>query len=117
MKRFHVHVAVNDFIQSTAFYSRLFGQVPSVARADYAKWMLDDLSVNFAISSRGQVTGVNHFGIQADSVDELEALKGLAEAASDGDVLDQGQAACCIPNSDTLTDTSTSTSAKDTCCG
>jgi hypothetical protein len=100
MKRFHVHVAVNDLIQSTAFYSKLFGQTPSVARADYAKWMLDDPRVNFAISSRGQVAGVNHFGIQADSADELEVLKGLAEAASEGEVLDQGEAACCYAKSE-----------------
>ena len=73
MKRFHVHVAVSDLEQSIRFYSTLFGGEPSVRKADYAKWMLDDPRVNFAISLRGGTAGVNHLGLQVDTADELEA--------------------------------------------
>ena len=66
MKRFHVHVAVDDLAQSTRFYSALFGAAPAVEKADYVKWMLDDPRVNFAISARGQSPGVNHLGLQVD---------------------------------------------------
>jgi catechol 2,3-dioxygenase-like lactoylglutathione lyase family enzyme len=95
MRRFHVHVAVNDLDRSIGFYSKLFGQGPVVERQDYAKWMLEDPRLSFAISSRGHAAGVNHFGFQVDSADELASLKGWAEAASGGKVLDQGEAACC----------------------
>ena len=74
MKRFHVHVAVPDLAASIRFYSVLFGQEPSVLKSDYAKWMLDDPRVNFAISERGQPAGVNHLGLQTDSDAELDAL-------------------------------------------
>lgn len=100
MKRFHAHVAVRDLGQSVAFYSKLFGQTPSVERQDYAKWMLEDPRLNFAISSRGHAAGLNHFGFQADSAEELKSLKKLAEAASDGQVLDEGESACCYANSE-----------------
>lgn len=100
MKRFHVHVAVKDLAQSALFYSKLFGQAPAMEREDYAKWMLDDPRLNFAISSRGQAVGVNHFGFQADSAEELKGLKILAEAAADGEVVDQGAAACCYAKSE-----------------
>jgi catechol-2,3-dioxygenase len=100
MKRFHVHVAVRDLSQSIVFYSKLFGQMPSVERHDYAKWMLEDPRLNFAISSRGHAIGLNHFGFQADSTEELKSLKTLAEAASDGQALDQGETACCYAKSE-----------------
>jgi catechol 2,3-dioxygenase-like lactoylglutathione lyase family enzyme len=74
MKRFHVHVAVPDLSASIRFYSALFGQEPSVLKGDYAKWMLEDPRVNFAISQRAGRTGVNHLGLQTDSDEELEAL-------------------------------------------
>jgi predicted enzyme related to lactoylglutathione lyase len=67
MKRFHVHVSVNDLAQSIRFYSHLFGSAPSVEKADYAKWMLEDPRVNFAISRRGAAAGVDHLGLQVES--------------------------------------------------
>jgi catechol 2,3-dioxygenase-like lactoylglutathione lyase family enzyme len=100
MKRFHVHVAVNDLTASIAFYSRLFGQAPSKEQPDYAKWMLEDPRLNFAISSRGHAIGVNHFGMQADSTQELAGLKALADDASGGTTLDQGETACCYARSE-----------------
>lgn len=100
MKRFHIHVAVKDLRQSIVFYSKLFGQNPSAERQDYAKWMLEDPRLNFAISSRGHAAGVNHFGFQVDSGEELKSLKVLAEAASEGQVLDQCEAACCYAKSE-----------------
>jgi catechol 2,3-dioxygenase-like lactoylglutathione lyase family enzyme len=100
MKRFHVHIAVRDLSQSIVFYNKLFGQPPFVERQDYAKWMLEDPRLNFAISSRGRAVGVDHFGFQADSEAELKSLKVLAEAASAGQVLDQGETACCYAKSE-----------------
>lgn len=100
MKRFHIHVAVNDLATSIAFYSRLFGQAPSKEQPDYAKWMLEDPRLNFAISSRGHAIGVNHLGMQADSTQELAGLKALAVDASGGTTLDQGETACCYAKSE-----------------
>jgi catechol 2,3-dioxygenase-like lactoylglutathione lyase family enzyme len=82
MKRFHVHVAVNDLKSSIRFYSALFGADPTVTKTDYAKWMIEDPRINFAISERGTRTGVNHLGLQVDSDDELEVLRTQAERAS-----------------------------------
>ncbi len=81
MKRFHVHVAVKDLESSIRFYSTLFGAEPAVSKSDYAKWMIDDPRINFAISQRGEAPGVNHLGLQVDSDAELEALRGQAESA------------------------------------
>lgn len=75
MKRFHVHISVENLRQSIEFYSALFAARPTVEKQDYAKWMLDDPRVNLAISARGHTTGVNHLGIQADSADELRDLE------------------------------------------
>ncbi|HPE62345.1 MAG: glyoxalase/bleomycin resistance/dioxygenase family protein [Thiothrix sp.] len=100
MKRFHVHLSVDDLGQSIGFYSKLFGQEPTVARSDYAKWMLEDPRVNFAISVRGHAPGVNHFGFQAGDADELQGLKQRAEAAAGDAVLNQGETACCYARSD-----------------
>ena len=74
MKRFHVHVAVDDLKQSIGFYSALFAAEPAVIKTDYAKWMLDDPRVNFAISTRGRQPGVDHLGIQADGSAELKEI-------------------------------------------
>jgi catechol 2,3-dioxygenase-like lactoylglutathione lyase family enzyme len=100
MKRFHVHVAVDDLAKSIDFYSKLFGQAPTKEKADYAKWMLEDPRVNFAISARGQATGVDHFGFQVDNAEELQALKKFAEAASGEKVLEQNDTTCCYANSE-----------------
>ena len=100
MKRFHVHLVVNNIEHSIDFYSKLFGHQPSKQRADYAKWMLEEPRVNFAISSRGHATGVNHFGIQVDSPEELLEIKKLAETASQGQILEQGEASCCYAKSE-----------------
>ena len=100
MKRFHVHIAVGDLATSIAFYSKLFGQSPSKQQPDYAKWMLEDPRVNFAISSRGHAVGVNHFGMQVETAEELASLKALADDASGGATMDQGEAACCYAKSE-----------------
>ena len=99
MKRFHVHVAVNDLNKSIAFYSAMFGQQPSVAKADYAKWMLEDPRINFAISDRGQAPGVNHLGMQADDDAELETIHANLQKADTTVVAEKG-AHCCYAKSD-----------------
>jgi len=98
MKRFHVHVSVEDLDQSIRFYSTLFGAEPAVTRPDYAKWMLEDPRVNFAISRRGAQPGINHLGLQTDSDDELE---GLHERLQHADVAAQAekQIGCCYATS------------------
>lgn len=101
MKRFHVHVSVKDLPESIRFYSKLFGTEPSVAKPDYAKWMLDDPRVNFAISHNkcGSTTGINHLGLQVDSEDELSALETrFAEAGLAG--VEEHGASCCYAKSD-----------------
>lgn len=100
MKRFHIHLAVKELATNIQFYSRLFGQEPTKQREDYAKWELEDPRVNFAISSRGHEVGVNHLGFQAENEEELGGLRKLALAASDGQLLDEGEAACCYAKSD-----------------
>jgi hypothetical protein len=99
MKRFHVHVSVNDLARSIGFYSKLFGTAPAVTKPDYAKWMLEDPRVNFAISQRGHQAGVNHLGLQVDSADELASLR-TQVAAADIAALDEKGAACCYAKSD-----------------
>ena len=81
MKRFHVHVSVPNLDQSIRFYSTLFGTEPAVVKPDYAKWMLEDPRVNFAISQRSGKVGINHLGLQTDSDDELEVLHGQLQQA------------------------------------
>jgi hypothetical protein len=99
VKRFHVHVAVHDLQQSIRFYSSLFGAAPSVTKQDYAKWMLDDPRVNFAISTRGAKPGLDHLGLQAETDAELEEI-GSRLAQADVSVLPQKGAACCYAKSD-----------------
>ena len=98
MKRFHVHVSVPDLDASIRFYSTLFGTEPAVVKSDYAKWMLEDPRVNFAISKRGGKTGINHLGLQTDSDAELEALNGQLQQA-DLATHAEKEAACCYARS------------------
>ena len=99
MKRLHVHVAVHDLKQSIRFYSSLFGTTPAVEKDDYAKWMLDDPRVNFAISKRGAKAGLDHLGIQAENGEELEDI-GSRLAQAEVSVLPQKGASCCYAKSD-----------------
>jgi len=99
MKRLHLHVSVDDLDRSIGFYSTLFGAGPTVAKADYAKWMLDDPKVNFAISARGIEAGVDHVGIQVESAGELQELAGRLKAAGES-TRDQEGASCCYAKSD-----------------
>ena len=99
MKRFHVHVSVDDLAGSIRFYTSIFGVGPAVEKSDYAKWMLEDPRINFAISNRGGKSGVNHLGLQVDSADELAALRAQvarADIAAD----DEPAAQCCYAVSD-----------------
>ncbi len=95
MKRLHVHVAVEDIEKSRAFYSTLFGAEPSVVEADYAKWMLEDPRVNFAISARGRAGGVDHLGIQVETADELAGIAARLKAT-----VSETDTACCYARSD-----------------
>lgn len=99
MKRFHVHAHVEDLDKSIAFYSKMFGAEPTRVESDYAKWMLEDPRINFAISTRGAKPGVDHLGIQTDSEEELQELKARAQAA-DMALLDEGETTCCYAHSD-----------------
>jgi lactoylglutathione lyase len=100
MKRFHVHVNVQDLDQSIRFYSQLFGAQPNVLKSDYAKWMLDDPRVNFAISQRNTRTGLNHLGLQVDSAEELAGIRTQFAAADEGGVSDEKDVSCCYARSD-----------------
>jgi len=99
MKRFHVHVSVEDLDRNIAFYTRLFGAAPKVTKPDYAKWMLEDPRVNFAISARSGRTGIEHLGLQVDSADELEQVR-QAVLAAGADVTPEKGANCCYAKSD-----------------
>jgi catechol 2,3-dioxygenase-like lactoylglutathione lyase family enzyme len=99
MKRFHVHVHVEDLDKSIAFYSKMFAAEPTRRESDYAKWMLDDPRINFAISMRGGELGIDHLGFQTDSPDELGELKERARAA-DLALLDEGATTCCYASSE-----------------
>lgn len=99
MKRFHVHVNVANLDASIGFYSTLFGTAPSVRKSDYAKWMLDDPRVNFAISQRELAAGVDHLGLQADEPQELEEI-GRRLAAADAVALAEHGTTCCYAHSD-----------------
>jgi catechol 2,3-dioxygenase-like lactoylglutathione lyase family enzyme len=99
MKRMHVHVGVDDLNRSIDFYSTLFAAEPSVVKTDYAKWMLDDPRVNFAISARGREPGLDHLGIQVEGQAELHDVYARLRAAG-GTVIDQGQTNCCYAKSE-----------------
>jgi hypothetical protein len=99
MKRFHVHVSVNDIAASVRFYSTVFRTAPTVLKDDYAKWMLEDPRVNFAISRRGTKSGLDHLGFQVESDAELTELRKQI-AAAELAALDQPNAECCYVRSD-----------------
>jgi catechol 2,3-dioxygenase-like lactoylglutathione lyase family enzyme len=99
MKRFHVHLSVKDLEQSIRFYSTVFGAAPSVLKPDYAKWMLEEPRLNFAISPGKGPAGLSHLGMQVDSADELAELRARAED-SGSDVKDQPGTSCCYAKSD-----------------
>jgi hypothetical protein len=99
MKRLHVHVAVENLSQAIGFYSTLFAAEPTVVKDDYAKWMLDDPRVNFAISMRGRKVGLDHLGIQAETPDELQEVYGRLTKA-ERPVLDVGNTVCCYAKSE-----------------
>lgn len=99
MKRLHVHVAVNNLAESIRFYSTMFAAEPTVTKPDYAKWMLDDPRVNFAISQRGGSIGLNHLGMQVESDEELGTMHERL-AKLQGDLVADTGAACCYAKSD-----------------
>ncbi len=99
MKRFHVHISVDSIEESAKFYSALFGQAASVQKSDYAKWMLDDPRINFAISQRGAKTGLDHLGLQLESQADLHAMTTQLHSAGLA-VADEGETTCCYAKSD-----------------
>ncbi len=99
MKRLHVHISVENLADSIKFYSGMFASEPTVIKPDYAKWMLDDPRVNFAISHRGAVTGLNHLGIQVESPGELGEMQSRLETLQPDLEKEEG-AACCYAKSD-----------------
>ena len=99
MKRLHVHVSVRDLDASIRFYSQLFAAGPTVRKADYAKWMLEDPRVNFAISQRDGRPGVQHLGIQVEDRRELDEVYERLQRAQ-GRVIEQGETTCCYAQSE-----------------
>jgi catechol 2,3-dioxygenase-like lactoylglutathione lyase family enzyme len=99
MKRLHLHVSVPDLTQSIQFYETLFGAPPTVVKDDYAKWMLEDPRVNFAISQRDRAVGLDHVGIQVETGEELATLAGRLKAAG-ASTFDQASTTCCYARSD-----------------
>jgi catechol-2,3-dioxygenase len=99
MKRIHLHISVEDINKSIGFYNSLFGVPPTVTKPDYAKWMLDDPYVNFAISQRGATPGLDHIGIQVESDRELSEIKARLEAAELSLLTEEGTT-CCYAKSD-----------------
>jgi catechol 2,3-dioxygenase-like lactoylglutathione lyase family enzyme len=99
MNTFHVHLKVSDLAESITFYTTLFGAEPAVTKADYAKWLLDDPQVNFAISSTEGAAGIEHLGIQVASTERLEETYGRMAAAR-GEVFEEGHTTCCYAKSE-----------------
>jgi catechol 2,3-dioxygenase-like lactoylglutathione lyase family enzyme len=99
MKRLHVHISVQDLSTSIRFYQTLFGAEPTVTKTDYAKWMLEDPRVNFAISMHRQPVGVNHLGFQVDTDEELRGMHAQLDAA-DAQMVEEHEQACCYAKSD-----------------
>lgn len=99
MKRMHVHVSVENVGDAIGFYTTLFAAEPAVVKADYAKWMLEDPRVNFAISSRGGAAGLNHLGMQVEDASELQEVCGRL-ARADRPVLEEGETTCCYAKSE-----------------
>lgn len=99
MKRMHVHVGVKNIDEAVKFYSALFGAEPDKQMPDYAKWMLDDPKLNFAISTRSGKEGVDHLGIQVDNEAELSEMRQRL-SQTEVDVIDEGETVCCYAESD-----------------
>lgn len=99
MKRMHVNLSVADLEKSIRFYSALFDAEPSLQKSDYAKWMLDDPRVNFAISTHGSQDGVDHLGIQVENKKELDEVYSRLKTAG-GPVIEEGATTCCYANSE-----------------
>ncbi len=99
MKRIHIHVGVESLEQSIRFYNALFDKQPAKTEADYAKWMLEDPRINFAISTRAGSNGVDHLGIQVDEEDELQNIRENLNQA-DIDTFDDGETVCCYARSE-----------------
>lgn len=99
MKRFHLHVSVEDLAESIRFYSTLFAAQPAVQQSDYAKWMLDDPRINFAISTHRQPVGINHLGFQVESDADLRDMHAQLEAA-DSKLIQENDRPCCYAKSD-----------------
>jgi catechol 2,3-dioxygenase-like lactoylglutathione lyase family enzyme len=99
MKRLHVNMAVNDLDTSIGFYTALFDSEPTVQKEDYAKWMLDDPRVNFAITTRGQRKGIDHLGIQVENEAELGEVYSRLQSAG-APVIEEGETTCCYANSE-----------------
>lgn len=99
MKRFHVHVAVNDLAQSIKFYTTFFNSQPTVEKDDYAKWMLEDPRINFAISTRGRTPGLDHLGIQVENAEELSEISSRLKSAQQP-IVEQEQTTCCYAKAD-----------------
>ena len=99
MKRLHVNMAVTDLDTSIGFYTSLFASEPTVQKDDYAKWMLDDPRVNFAITTRGQRKGIDHLGIQVENEAELGEVYSRLQTAG-APVLEEGETTCCYANSE-----------------
>jgi catechol 2,3-dioxygenase-like lactoylglutathione lyase family enzyme len=98
MKRFHVHMAVEDIERNVRFYSTVFGAAPTVSKPDYAKWMIEDPRVNFAISKQGAKSGLDHVGIQTEDEVELEDVHARL-ARADQNLVRQEQTSCCYAKS------------------
>jgi len=99
MKRLHVHISVDSLEASVRFYSQLFAAEPVVLESDYAKWLLEDPRVNFAISTHRQPAGINHLGFQVDTDEELRGMRAQLEAA-DAHMVEENEQACCYARSD-----------------
>ncbi|GAB3821681.1 ArsI/CadI family heavy metal resistance metalloenzyme [Pontibacter rugosus] len=99
MKRFHVNVSVKNLQESTAFYTALFGTAPTVLKPDYAKWMLEDPRVNFAISLHPELVGIEHLGIQAENAEELMEVYARLKQAK-GTIREEGKCTCCYAKSE-----------------
>lgn len=99
MKRLHVNLAVDNLDASIGFYTSLFDSEPTVLKEDYAKWMLDDPRVNFAITTRGQRKGIDHLGIQVENDDELDEVYSRLKTAG-APVIEEGETTCCYANSE-----------------
>ena len=99
MKRMHVNVSVTDLNASIAFYNSLFASEPAVVKSDYAKWMLDDPRVNFAITTRGTQKGIDHLGIQVENDAELDEVYGRLQSAG-APVIEEGATTCCYAESE-----------------